>query len=599
MRRKAVSAWSMVAAAALVLSACSGGGSGDNGSGQNASTDVNTMKTGKAESGDNYKLANAPESDQVTVAIDDSFTAYNQNTPDANTSYNSFVLITTLATPYVLDGDNKVLLNQDVMDSVTVTQNPQVVTWKVKPNVKWSDGATWGCKDFYLAWLAQSGKPKGADGKAAFDPASTSGYSLISDAQCKDETTFVATFEKPYLDYKGLFTTAWMMPAHIVEKQTGVADISKVKPTDAADIGKVAEFWNKGWAADFKPELSPASGPYKITAVDKSKETVTLEKNPTWAGAKGGPKKILVRAIKDRNAMASALQNGEIDVAASTQPDNTAADKLKGLASQGVVYGSASQLSFEHLDLNYKRIFADESARKAFMAAIDRNEIVDKLVKNVQADAKPLSSLQFYPNEAGYVDLYSDKAGLGAEKAAKILTDAGWAKGPDGIFAKDGKRFSVTITHNTNARRTKTVEIIQSQAKLAGIEVKEETDPNFLKGRVSDGGYDVALFAWSAAPFKAEASTIYITADKGGEQNWQGLSDPKIDEALQRAVSATDESAATKAYQDADKAIADQHASLPLFAVPSMWAFRGIDRVWMQSYFGAMWNVGEWAKTNK
>lgn len=592
-RSTAISAWSMVAAAALVLSACGGGGGGENG--QN--TDVNTMKTGKAEVGDNYKLADAPKSAQVTVAIDDSFTAYNQNTPDANTSYNTFVLTAVLATPYTLDGDNKVLLNQDVMDSVTVlAPNPQVVQWKIKPNIKWSDGAAWSCRDLYLSWLAQSGLPKGADGKPVFDPAATTGYSLINDATCKDDLTFEASFSKPYLDYKGLFSTQWVMPAHVLEQQTKIPDITKIKPTDVAANTKAAQFWNKGWS-EFKPDIMPASGPYKITAVDKSKETVTLERNPLWAGAKGGPDRVLVRAIKDRNAMATALQNGEIDVAASTQPDATAAGTLKSLSAQGVVYGSAPQLSYEHLDLNYKRIFSDISARKAFMAVVDRNALVDKLIKPVQADAAPLSSLMFYPNEAGYVDLYKDKAGLGVEAAAKILTDAGWVKGSDGIFAKNGKRFSVTITHNTNARRSQVVEIIQSQAAQAGIEVKDETDPAFLKGRVSEGGYDVALFAWSQPPFKSESKTIYTTKERGGEQNWQGLSDPKIDEALAKAVSATDQASATKSFQDADKALADQYASLPLFAVPSMWAFKGIDRVWMQSYYGAMWNVGEWAKT--
>jgi peptide/nickel transport system substrate-binding protein len=592
-RSKAVSALTLFAAAALALGACSSGGGGS--SNNSPSTDVNSMKTGKAENGDNYKLADAPESDHVTVGIDDSFTAYNQNTPDNNTSYNSYVLTAVLAKPFEFDGDNKVLLNQDVMDSVTVTSpSPQVVQWKIKPNIKWSDGAAWDCKDLYMAWLAQSGTPKGPDGKAAFTPASSTGYSLIDDASCKDPLTFEAHFSSPYLDYKGLFTSAWVLPAHVLEKQTGISDITTLKPnSDPNLIKKAADFWNTGWN-DFNPDTEPASGPYKITALDKSQETVTLEKNPLWAGAKGGPKKITVRAIKDRNAMASALQNGEIDVAASTQPDATAAGTLKSLASQGVVYGSASQLSFEHLDLNYKRMFADETLRKAFMAAVDRQAIVDKLLKPVQADAAPLNSLQYYPNEAGYKDLYSDKAGKGPDAAAKILSDAGWVKGADGIFAKNGQRFSVTITHNENARRSQTVEIIQSQAKAAGIEVKDETDPAFLKGRVSEGGYDVALFAWSAAPFKAESSTIYET---GGEQNWQGLSDPKIDQAFKTAVSATDPAVATQNYQAADQAIADQYASLPLYAVPSMWAFRGIDRVWMQSYFGALWNVGEWQKT--
>jgi peptide/nickel transport system substrate-binding protein len=596
-RTKAVSAWSIVAAAALLLSACSGG-SGTGSSPNGSSTDVNTMKTGKAQTADSYKLADVPAASQlgkVTVGIDDAFTAYNQNTPDNNTSYNSFVLTAVLATPYVFDGDNKVLLNQDVMQSVDVTsKDPQVVQWKLKPNVKWSDGQAWSCKDFYLSWLAQSGAPKGPDGKAAFTPASSTGYSLIDTASCKDPLTFEAHFTAPYVDYKGLFTSSWVLPAHIVEQKSGVSDITTVKPnSDPATIKKVADFWNTGWNT-FDPALSPSSGPYKIDKVDTNQGTVTLSKNPLWIGAKGGPQQIVVRSINDRNAMAAALQNGEIDVAASTQPDATAAATMKNLSGQGVIYGSASQLSFEHLDLNYKRLFADPVARKAFMQAINRQEIADKLLKPVQASAAPLNSLQFYPNEPGYQDLYSKVAGAGADAAAKTLTDAGWAKGPDGIFAKNGKKFEVTITHNTNARRSQTVEIIISQAKAAGILVHDETDPNFLKGRASAGGYDVALFAWSAAPFKAESASIYQT---GGEQNWQGLSDPKIDTALKAGVSATDQAAATKAFQDADKAIADQYASLPLFAIPSMWAFRGIDRVWMQSYFGALWNVGEWAKS--
>ena len=202
--------------------------------------------------------------------------------------------------------------------------------------------------------------------------------------------------------------------------------------------------------------------------------------------------------MEDTKAMATALQNGEIDVAASTQPDATAATTMKGLAPQGVTYGSAPQLTYEHLDLQFNRMFKDDALRKAFFEVVDRKAITDKLLKEVQADAAPLNSIVFFQGEEGYNDLYSSKAGLGADAAAKTLTDAGWAKGADGIFAKNGQRASFKITHNQNARRSQTVEIIISQAKAAGIEVKDETDANFLKGgRVSTGDYDVALFGWS------------------------------------------------------------------------------------------------------
>ncbi|MFD9894999.1 ABC transporter family substrate-binding protein [Amycolatopsis sp. NPDC059027] len=598
-KSKAVSALSLVAGSALLLTACSGGGDSGNTDKNGSSNDVKQMAVGKAESGDLFKLAEAPAWDgTITVGIDDGYSAYNNQTPDTNTSYNNYISTAILSGTLKLDGNNKVLLNNDVFDSWTVTsKDPQVITYKIKPNVKWSDGAPYDCKDLYLAWLSQSGKAKGPDGKAAFNAVSTNGYSLIDKAVCKDNLTFETTYSTPYLDYKGIFNAPAVMPAHILEAKTGIADITKLEPTgDPAQLKKAGDFWTNEWKG-FKADIMPASGPYKITSFDANQKSVVLEKNPQWIGAKGGPAKIVVRTMEDTKAMATALQNGEIDVAASTQPDATAAGTMKSLAPQGVTYGSAPQLTYEHLDMNYKRMFKDKDLRKAFMESVNRKEIVDKLLKPVQSDAEPLNSINFFQGEPGYTDLYSSKAGLGPEAAAKTLTDAGWAKGPDGIFAKNGVRASFKIAHNQNARRSQTVEIIISQAKAAGIEVKDETDANFLKGgRLAAGDYDVALFGWSAQPFKAEQRTIYISKEKGGDQNYQGLADPKIDESFDRAVKATDEQQKVKDYQEADKAIADQYATLPLFATPSMWAWKGIDRVYMQSYDGVLWNAGEWAQ---
>lgn len=597
-RTKAVSALSLVAGASLLLSACSGGDSGSGSTDQNgSSTDVKAMAVGKAEQGDTFKLADVQGWDgTVTVGIDDGYSGYNNNTPDTNSSYNTYILTAVLEDSFVLDGNNKILLNKDMFDSVDVTsKDPQVVTYKIRPNLKWSDNEPFDCKDLYLNWLAQSGQAKGTDGKNPFNAASTTGYDKIKTATCKDNLTFETDYSEPYLDYKGLFSGVSILPAHILEKQTGIPDITKLAPTgDPALLSKAGDFWTNKWKG-FDKALMPASGPYMIDSFDANQKSVTLVKNPNWAGGKGGPAKIVVRAMEDTKAMATALQNGEIDVAASTQPDATAANTMKGLAAQGVTYGSAPQLTYEHLDLQFNRMFKDDALRKAFFEVVDRKAITDKLLKEVQADAAPLNSIVFFQGEEGYTDLYGSKAGLGAEAAAKTLTDAGWTKGADGIFAKGGQRASFKITHNQNARRSQTVEIIISQAKAAGIEVKDETDANFLKGgRVSTGDYDIALFGWSSAPYKSQSRSIYVCPNNGGDQNYQNLCDPKIDDAFKTAVSATDEQIKLQSYQAADKAIADKYATLPLFQTPSMWAFKGIDRVYMQSYNGVLWNAGEW-----
>ncbi|MFJ7212445.1 ABC transporter family substrate-binding protein [Amycolatopsis sp. NPDC098790] len=597
-RTKAVSALSLVAGASLLLSACSGGDSGSGSTDQNgSSTDVKSMAVGKAEQGDTFKLADVKGWDgTVTVGIDDGYSGYNNNTPDTNSSYNTYILTAVLEDSFVLDGNNKILLNKDMFDSVDVTsKDPQVVTYKIRPNLKWSDNEAFDCKDLYLNWLSQSGQAKGTDGKNPFNAASTTGYDKIKTATCKDNLTFETDYSEPYLDYKGLFSGVSILPAHVLEKQTGIPDITKLAPTgDPALLSKAGDFWTNKWKG-FDKALMPASGPYMIDSFDANQKSVTLVKNPNWAGGKGGPAKIVVRAMEDTKAMATALQNGEIDVAASTQPDATAANTMKGLSAQGVTYGSAPQLTYEHLDLQFNRMFKDDALRKAFFEVVDRKAITDKLLKEVQADAAPLNSIVFFQGEEGYTDLYGSKAGLGAEAAAKTLTDAGWAKGADGIFAKGGQRASFKITHNQNARRSQTVEIIISQAKAAGIEVKDETDANFLKGgRVSTGDYDIALFGWSSAPYKSQSRSIYVCPTNGGDQNYQNLCDPKIDAAFTEAVKATDEQVKLQSYQAADKAIADKYATLPLFQTPSMWAFKGIDRVYMQSYNGVLWNAGEW-----
>ncbi|MCG8916813.1 ABC transporter family substrate-binding protein [Actinokineospora sp. PR83] len=589
----------MAVGASLVLSAC-GGSTGDGGTNTGPSDDVAAMAVAKGENGEATEYT-APEvaqsGDTFTVSTDNPFTAYNNAASDANNSYNTFALTQVLSGAYKLDGNNKVLLDKDVMEGVELTsESPQVVTWKIKPGVKWSDDAPWDCDDFYLAWLAQTGKSKGADGKDLFTAAGTNGYELIDKVECKSDTEVVTTFSSPYPDYKGLFgVSADVLPAHVLEQGTGVADITQVQPTggDPAVLAKVAEFWKTKWNG-FTKELMPSSGPYTITGFEQN-NSVTLERNPKYAGKPGGPAKLILRGISDQVAQAQALENGEVQVASMAQPDANAADRLRGLSAQGVTFGASNGLSFEHMDLNYKNKFlADAAVRKAFMQCVNRDELAEKLIRPVLDDAKPLGSLVFFQGEDGYVDNYADYKGDTAA-AKKTLTDAGYTIGADGFAAKDGAKLSLKISHTDIPRRKQTVELVQSQCKAAGIEIIDDVDPNFLDTRVSAGDYDIALFAWSAAPFKSTQKSIYST---GGGQNWSAYSNPKVDAAYQDAVSNLDEEASKKAFQEVDKLMAADNYSLPLFQLPNMWAFKGIDRVFFQSYNGALWNANEWVKTS-
>src|SRR5439155_23118158 len=58
------------------------------------------------------------------------------------------------------------------------------------------------------------------------------------------------------------------------------------------------------------------------------------------------------------------------------------------------------------------------------------------------------------------------------EKANQLLDQAGWARGPDGVRAKDGKQLKLVFQTSTNAPRQKTQAVVKQACQKAGIEVE-------------------------------------------------------------------------------------------------------------------------------
>ena len=61
------------------------------------------------------------------------------------------------------------------------------------------------------------------------------------------------------------------------------------------------------------------------------------------------------------------------------------------------------------------------------------------------------------------------------DKANKVLDEAGWKRGADGIRAKDGKRLKFLLQTSINPLRQKEQAIIKQAAAKAGIEMELKT----------------------------------------------------------------------------------------------------------------------------
>ncbi|HKR52033.1 MAG TPA: ABC transporter substrate-binding protein [Pseudonocardiaceae bacterium] len=546
------------------------------------------VKTGPSgANGDgSYRAPQVPPGPAIVIAHGAPYFAYNNKTAQANNnSDNALVLNQVLVDPFIVDGAGKFLLNSDVLVSAELTsEDPQVVTYHIKPNVTWSDGQPWNCRDFYLAWLAGSGK------SPYFTPATTRGYERAT-AECRDEYTFVETYQAPYADWRRNYIHGAILPAHVLERETGIVDITALNPQSTPlDLKKAGDFWNSEWTG-FNATTMPGSGPYQIDSSTPGKQIVLI-RNKEWVGRPGGPERIVLTSVDDGATAVQGLQDQQFSV---IQPpaDPLLADRLRALSGQGVVFEARGGSTAEYLDLNPASVlFKDPVVRTAFAQCVDRNKLVDDLVRGVLPETQPLGSLAFLSGDAAYDDIYSEKMVADARKAQVTLERAGWVLGGDGVYSREGQRLSFAITHDASPAHSREVELIRTQCRQAGMEIADGATPEALDEALNRGGFDVALITGSRTPRVWSLADHYAT---NGRFNYQRYTNPEVDAALSVAQTQYAESTQIAALRKVDRLLADDLISLPLFQVPVMWAYTNkIDSVYRHGSSGVTWNANEW-----
>ncbi|HEY3894466.1 MAG TPA: ABC transporter substrate-binding protein [Pseudonocardiaceae bacterium] len=545
---------------------------------------ANTQARGDEGNG-SYRAPRVPPGPAVFVAHGAPFTGYNNATVQMNSDPdNDVVLNQVLADPFVVDGNGKFLLNSDLLVSAELTsKDPQVVTYKIKPNVRWSDGAPWDCSDFYLAWLAGSGTT------THFTPATTRGLDRAT-GECRDKNTFVETYRSPYADWRENYMHHVILPAHVLERQTGIADVTALSATSApADLKRVGDFWNSGWNG-FNAATMPASGPYQFDNSTTGEQTVLI-RNTDWAGNPGGPATIVLKSVPDAAAAVRGLASRQFGVV-QLPADPLLADRLRALAEQGVVFDQRGGSTVEHLDLNLtSQLFRDPVVRTAFAQCVDRNELVDKLVRGVRPETQPLGSLALLPDDARYQDLYSSRMVADPQQAQVTLERAGWILDSDGVYSRAGQRLTFAISHDGSPAHSMEVELIRKQCRQAGMEITDGATTD-LGDALRNGRFAVALTTSSRIPRVWSVADHYATK---GPLNYQHYSNPEVDAALSVAETEYSESTQMDALAKADRALADDLVSLPLFQLPIMWAYsNSIDSVYREALSGVTWNANEW-----
>jgi peptide/nickel transport system substrate-binding protein len=160
------------------------------------------------------------------------------------------------------------------------------------------------------------------------------------------------------------------------------------------------------------------------------------------------------------------------------------------------------------------------------------------------------------------------------------------------------------MTTVANPLRESTIDIVTSQLKPAGIEIKKFLNPDIFEGKekprsLEGGKFDMALFAWVSSPLVSGNVSIY-KSPKGDSigQNYTRGGDPKVDDLMAKLTQETDPAKQAEIGNASDTALWADMFTLPLYQKPVFLAydsgFTGIGE--NSTNAGPLWNSETFAR---
>lgn len=398
------------------------------------------------------------------------------------------------------------------------------ITYKLRDGVKWHDGQPFTSADVKYTWEAVK-DPK-------FIAESKDGSEEVESIDTPDDLTVVVNYKTILPTFASTLFTFGIFPKHALE---------------GTDLNTSS--YN---------ETPIGTGPFKVTEFVRGQYVVTERFDGYWRKAENGDQlpyldKLIFKMIPDTNTLITQLKSGEVNLVVQTPYSQ--AKQVEGIADIEIVKGPL--LSWQHLDFNFKRAsLADLNVRKAIAHAVDR-AILSKAQGGYPEPIKSpvVPVFEFYDPNVPEVP-------FDVAAANKLLDDAGYVKGDDGIRAKDGEKLSYAfMVQAGRADDELAQQVIIAQLKAIGIEATADnkTGVAYREARYK-GGYDLIYGRWITS-----ADPVYsVFWGTGGANNGQSYSNPALDAAFTKFETTLDPAIRKEAAVEFQKILAEDLPSIPL-----------------------------------
>lgn len=500
-----------------------------------------SILTGCSKGDESGKAIEPKSKDSIVYALTSSPTGiFNPLLND--TTYDDAVIDLTYNS--LLSFDKNLNPKPELAKSYEISDDNLSITFKLNDNIKWSDGKTLTTDDvaFTFTSLADKGYTGSKYGyveklKGAKDYHEGS-VDKIEGIEVIDKNTIKFTFAEPYSPGLTNLGSIGIIPKHI----WGEVPIAQWK--DKKDLLT-------------KPV---GTGPYEVVSFTEGQD-VQLKRNDNYFDGDVKTEKFILKVTNEDTATGELL-NGTVDVIDASNLKNK---DIKELESEGMDVTSYDSNLVQYMGFNLRdKKFQDKNLRQAFMYALDRNAMVEKLLEgNGQVvDTPMLPSSWSYPDKSTLNNYKYNK-----DKAKELLKQAGYEdRDNNGIVEdKDGKELVVKLTYPTgNKLREQTAPIIQANLKDIGVKMElENMEFTALMDKVV-ANHDFELYLMgnnlSLDPDPKPYWHSTSASDEKGNSAWNisSFKNEKADQLIEQGISVSDQKQRKEIYSQFGKLLNDE-----------------------------------------
>ncbi len=390
--------------------------------------------------------------------------------------------------------------------------NP-IVTFHLRHGVRFHDGDPFDARDVLFTYQAIIDPKNASPRSSSFEP--------VKAVEIVDDFTVRVVYKRLYSPA----ITEWVYMGILPEHRLNAAALAREMDRRGITGAAREQFSVR------QSEMNQApvgTGPFRFVKWERDERVELVRNDDYW---KGPPEfeRVTFRTIPDTLTQELEFRAGVVDAYAA-QPHQVARYRADPR------YRAVSTVtnSYSYIAYNLRRpLFQDVRVRRALAMAID----VDALIQYVLYGEGQRVSGPYYASTVFY-NRDTQLVPYDPEGAKRLLAEAGWRPGPDGILQKDGERLAFKlITNNGNNARKAIMTVAQDAWKKLGIDVATQAFEwtVFLEEFVNPGEFDAVVLGWSGGALDPDLYQIWHSSQAGKYQlNFSGYKSPEADALIER-----------------------------------------------------------------